>query len=92
MGDYATPDGSQGGWPNRHHDGARAGIAPNSTRAKLDGNEEWPRPLGVIPRDVVYRREVGVSPADAAVWTPVIVIRKEPRQRVVPLAVGVVRS
>ena len=22
VGDYATPDGSQGGWPNRHDDGA----------------------------------------------------------------------
>ena len=48
--------------------------------------------LAVVPRDVVYRREEGVAPADAAVWTPVIVIRKEPRQRVEPLAVGVVRS
>ena len=34
----------------------------------------------------------GSSSADAAVWTPVIVIRKEPRQRVEPLAVGVVRA
>ena len=90
MGDYSTPYGSQGGWPN-HHDGARAGIAPNSTGVKLDGNERMAPTAGVVPRDVVYRREVGV-PADAAVWTPVIVIRKEPRHRVEPLAVGVVRS
>ena len=34
----------------------------------------------------------GSGPANAAVWTPVIVIREEPRQGVEPLAVGVVRS
>ena len=34
----------------------------------------------------------GSSPANAAVWAPVIVIREEPRQHVEPLAVGVVRS
>ena len=46
----------------------------------------------VVPRDVVYRREAGVSAADAAVWTPVIVIREQPRQRIEPFIIGVVRS
>ena len=32
---------------------------------------------------------VGGTAADAAVWTPVIVIREEPRQHVEPLPVGV---
>ena len=34
----------------------------------------------------------GSSPADAAVWTPVIVIREKPRQRIEPFIIGVVRA
>ena len=57
----------------------RAGRAEGLTAARCSSQGRCLQPGG------------GSGPADATVWTPVIVIRKEARQRFEPLAVGRVR-